>query len=75
LETTRARLAERQASTATAPDRIEREQDAFHRRVRNGFLDLAKREPERFAVVNTEREQEAVQKDVCSAVAQRLGVG
>jgi dTMP kinase len=71
-ETSRARLAERQAATATAPDRIEREHDAFHVRVRDGFLDLARREPGRFVVVNSERGQGAVERDVCAAVEERL---
>jgi len=68
-ETSRARLAERRA----APDRIEREQGAFHVKVRDGFLDLARKEPGRFAVVNTEREQEAVAQDVCAAVEEKFG--
>ena len=33
-------------------DRIEREPPAFHRRVRRGFLTLARREPERFLVLH-----------------------
>ncbi|MCL1921294.1 MAG: dTMP kinase [Kiritimatiellaeota bacterium] len=68
--TSRARLAARGA----APDRIEREQDAFHVRVRDGFLALARREPGRFAVVNTEREQGAVERDVRAAVMDKLGI-
>jgi len=68
-ETSRARLAARQAT----PDRIEREQGAFHVKVRDGFLDLARKEPGRFAVVNTERVQEAVSEDVCAAVEGRFG--
>jgi len=68
-ETSRARLAARQA----APDRIEREQDAFHVRVRDGFLDLARNAPERFVVVNTEREQGVVEADVCAAVEEKFG--
>jgi len=70
-ETSRARLAVRQASTATTPDRIEREAAAFHERVRNGFLALAKEEPDRIALISTERDREAVAAAV-RAVVERL---
>ncbi len=68
-ETSRARLAARQAVTATAPDRIEREAEDFHVKMRNGFLALAQQEPHRFAVINTEREADCVAADVRAAVA------
>jgi dTMP kinase len=67
-QTSRERLAARQASTATTPDRIERETVAFHERVRNGFLALAKEEPERIAVINTEREPSEVAASIRKAV-------
>lgn len=71
-ETSRARLLSRQARTAAAPDRIESESDAFHVRLRNGFLDLARQEPERFVVLATERERRTVAADIREAVARRL---
>jgi len=67
-ETSRARLAARQAKTATEPDRIEREAAAFHERVRNGFLALAAEEPERLVVISTERDPAAVAAAVRQAV-------
>jgi len=72
LETSRARLAARQAAAASPPDRIEREHDAFHVKVRDGFLDLAGKDPGRFIVINSEREQGAVEQAICSAVAERF---
>ena len=71
-ETSRARLRARQSATAVSPDRIECESDAFHVRLRDGFLDLARREPGRFVVLATEREQEAVAEEVRAAVVDRL---
>lgn len=71
-ETSRKRLLARQSQTSVAPDRIECEADDFHIRLRNGFLDLARLEPERFVVVATDREQETVAAEVRSAVARRL---
>jgi thymidylate kinase len=61
-------LAVRQASTATTPDRIEREAAAFHERVRNGFLALAAEEPERLVVISTERDPAEVAAAVRHAV-------
>lgn len=71
-ETSRKRLLARQSQTAAAPDRIECEADDFHVRLREGFLDLARQEPERFVVVPTDREQASVAADVRAAVALRL---
>ena len=51
-ETSKERLAARQAATATAADRIESAGELFHRRLREGFLELAKAEPRRFAVID-----------------------
>jgi dTMP kinase len=48
----RARLASRNLSTGTGPDRIEREKEEFHARVRAGYLELAKAEPDRFVVID-----------------------
>lgn len=70
--TSRARLLARQTATASAPDRIEREADDFHFRLRSGFLELAAHEPGRFAVLSSERAQESVAADVRAAVFNRL---
>jgi len=71
-ETSRERLRARLSQTLGAPDRIEREDDAFHERLRAGFLELAAGEPARFVVVDTERAREAVARDIRRAVAKRL---
>lgn len=68
LEVSRARLAERQAATATAADRIEQAGEMFHRRLRDGFLELAKAEPDRFVVIDSSGPREEVAGKVRRAV-------
>ena len=67
-EVSRTRLAARQASTADTGDRIEAAGEMFHRRLREGFLDLAKAEPKRFTVIDASKSIDkvaaAVQKTV-----------
>ena len=67
-ETSKARLAARQAETATSADRIEQAGDMFHRRLRDGFLDLAKAEPGRFCVIDSSGPREEVSAKVNEAV-------
>ena len=71
-EISRARLQARQVQTSAAPDRIEREAEAFHIRLRNGFLELARQEPDRFLVLETVGEQEQVASAIRTAVIRRL---
>ena len=67
-EVSRTRLAARQASSADTGDRIEAAGEMFHRRLREGFLALAKAEPKRFTVIDASKSIEkvaaAVQKTV-----------
>ena len=67
-ETSKARLTERQAATATSADRIEQAGDMFHRRLRDGFLELAKAEPDRFVVIDSSGPREEVSDRVWTAV-------
>jgi dTMP kinase len=54
--------------------RYERMASAFHERVRDGFLALARAEPERCVVVDATRPVDAVADDVRALIARRLGV-
>ena len=69
LEVSRSRLAARQAATATAADRIEQAGTMFHRRLREGFLELAQAEPRRFAVIDSSGGVEQVAAAVAAAVS------
>jgi len=62
------RLHSRNRRHGTEKDRIESESMAFHERVRNGYLALAKKMPERFIVVNAGRKVETVHADIRKAV-------
>lgn len=55
-------------------DRYERMDLDFHRRLRQGFLDIARREPERCVVVDASQPLEVVAAAVRDAVTQRLPV-
>jgi dTMP kinase len=55
-----------------AGDRMEDEVVAFHRRVREGFLLLAKKEPHRIRVVDARGSVAAVQRAIQEVVAQML---
>ena len=68
LEVSRTRLAARQAATATAADRIEQAGAMFHRRLREGFLELAQAEPRRFAVIDSSGGVDQVAAAVAAAV-------
>ena len=54
--------------------RYERMQLEFHRRLRDGFLEIARIEPARCAVVDAARDADTVQRDIRDAVAERLDV-
>jgi dTMP kinase len=46
---------------------------AFHRRLREGFLDIARLDPGRCVVIDADRSIEAVRQAVVDAVNERLG--
>ena len=68
LEVSRARLKERQAATSTVADRIEQAGVMFHRRLREGFLELARAEPERFVTIDSSGDRADVSAAVIAAV-------
>jgi dTMP kinase len=52
--------AERLQVKNSSPDRIESEKRAFHARVRQGYLELARRDPARFVILDADRPLESV---------------
>ena len=55
-------------------DRYERMSVDFHRRLRQGFLNIAETDPQRCIVIDAAQTPEAVHKQVVDAVSQRLNV-
>jgi dTMP kinase len=45
------------------PDRLEQEDIAFHTRVRHGYLDFARRDPDRYHVIDAAQDADAVAAD------------
>jgi len=54
-------------------DRMESEGFDFHRRVREGFLKLSEKEPERFLVLDGRESVEELHRKILSEVLRRLG--
>lgn len=67
------RAAER-SGEAAQNDRFDSESAAFHTAVRNGFLELARREPDRFAVIDASPAPEQVTKSILEAIHERLAI-
>lgn len=63
-ETSRARLRRREAATQTSADRIERAGDAFHARLRKGFLEMAAREPARIVKIDASGTPDEVEERI-----------
>jgi dTMP kinase len=61
------------AGSRSEPDRIEQEKHDFFERVRDCYLDIAAREPERFVIVDTSRDIDAVKADVVALADRLLG--
>lgn len=68
VETGLARTRARAKGAIRGFDRFEGEQTEFHRKVREGFLAIARAEPNRVVVINTERPKEVVSGEIRAAV-------
>ena len=54
------------------PDRMERENIGFYKKVREGYLVLAKGMPERFVVVDGTKSEDAIEKKIWAEVQARV---
>ena len=62
-------------SRLTNPDRIDSFPLRFHQAVRQGFLDLAKEQPDRFRIIDATQPPEKVIERAMELVSERLGAG
>ncbi len=60
-------------SRGSDEDRYERMDMLFHERLRQGFLDIAREEPDRCFVIDATRSVEIIAKDIWSVVEKKLG--
>ncbi|MBM4222530.1 MAG: dTMP kinase [Gammaproteobacteria bacterium] len=54
-------------------DRIEQEKQDFFATIRNGYLEIAKREPERFVIIEAKNEIELIAEQVLTHVLRKIG--
>jgi dTMP kinase len=65
VETGLARALDRAArEPGPAEDRFEHEEAAFHRRVRSGYLEIARQEPDRFRVIDGSRPIDEIHREI-----------
>src|SRR5205814_8914275 len=64
----------RRAGAAARENRIDRESEAFHTRVRERYLELARAEPARFVVLDGSLPADELESRVWAAVSPRLPV-
>ena len=55
-------------------DRFERQGDAFHQRVADGFAAMALADPDHWVVIDADRPVDEVSRDIREAVRERLGL-
>jgi dTMP kinase len=67
-----ARAANRDAETGGERDRFEQERSEFFERVRNGYLERARSQPGRFAIIDATADRESVQQAIRAEVEIRL---
>ena len=65
-------LARLKTRASDLPDRMERENIDFYKKVREGYLVLAKGMPERFIVVDGTKSEDVIEKKIWSEVQSRL---
>ncbi len=66
--------AARLRQSGKAVDRLEREDHAFHERVRQAYLQMAQSEPERFVIIDGTPSMEVISRRINETLRRRLGL-
>ncbi len=64
----------KRTETRGMDNRYERMSKDFHERLRQGFLDIARREPERCVVIDATRSADEISEELAQIVRKRLGI-
>lgn len=67
-----ARLEKRNKESGSEMDRMEREEKAFHERVRKGYLEIADKYPDRCKVLNGSGDVEKVAEEIWGVISNRF---
>lgn len=67
-----ARSFKKAAATNTQELRFEKTEIDFHERLRNGYLEMAQKEPNRFIVIDAAQDIQNVHQDIISAFEQKM---
>ena len=57
-----------------AEDRFEKKGHEFHGKVREGFQQIAARDPQHYVLINGDQPVEQVTNDICKALEEKLGI-
>jgi len=71
VDESKKRRSNRENLTAVAEDRIEAEADSFHEKVRQGFLDQAKADPQNWLVLNAAHSPEELYQQLVKDLTER----
>lgn len=66
--------AARLRQSGKAADRLEREDHAFHQRVRQAYLQMAQAEPARFVIIDGTPSMDVISRQINETLRQRLGL-
>jgi len=70
----RATERDNQLKDSSFSDRFERESLVFHNKVREGYLQIRKNEPERFRLIDATRDIDTIRKEVYRHIAEFIGL-
>lgn len=70
----RAMARNNQLKDPAATDRFEQENLEFHRRIRESYLNLMERDPDRFRLIDADRDRDAIEADVCRHIQDLIKV-